>query len=339
MQVPGHEEVDAVIEGEVAEQLPVVRGREVGDDDLPVGRGVGQVQLEPLHLLLPEGLKPAVAVINVGRTTFAGAVGTGFLRVVRVAAYVVGHVLERFVCIVHVRVQEKIVDGKSLVVDSAPPILGGCEPPLRPVLRRLLPRVHDRLVPAVAVQVAAVVVVPEDAEPRDAVEALAGVLVLEDALPLGGEVGHVQSGRAAPSFHSAPVEIVSDVEDVLWTYVGGPLSHPVSDRELRDVVQAGHELPLVKTVFPMVCRHRLRLPHLGVGREAAPVADDEDVVLVLIGVDARVWQLHAVQGQSNIPWSGGLELVVAPVPVHAAALAGGPPEQDQAAGAAPPAHR
>mmetsp|Transcript_77170 Transcript_77170/g.233938 ORF Transcript_77170/g.233938 Transcript_77170/m.233938 type:complete len:272 (-) Transcript_77170:63-878(-) len=173
-------------------------------------------------------------------------------------------------------VHEEVIDGKVRVPRSRLPVQRGRQPPALPP-GVLEPGVRDGLVPAVGHHEAAEVVVAEDAEPLLAVEPGAGVDVLEDALPLARSIGAPVEGRAALDLNASPVEVVAHVEDVLWLAYRRPLDHLLGDILLRHVVSANNKLPVMGRKHLGAVVRRLRR-HAGVGGDAAPVADEEDVV-------------------------------------------------------------
>mmetsp|Transcript_70786 Transcript_70786/g.207662 ORF Transcript_70786/g.207662 Transcript_70786/m.207662 type:complete len:683 (+) Transcript_70786:137-2185(+) len=302
--VPADEHVDAVPVGHLRPDPDAPEGREVRHDDLPVRRGVPQGLVQPRPLPLPEGGEPARA-----RAEVDGALGpaAGLLGVVLVVADVVGRVGLRRPGVKVVGVHEEVLHREVLVVGLGLPVLRGRQP-----AAALAPRVGDGLVPAPVEHPAAVVVVPEDAEPGLPGQALPGVDLLPAPLELGrGRRRDRVRGKATLPNDAAPVEVVADVQDVVRARLPRPELHLPGDALLRLVVDPVDEVALAAGELlgvSVVC-----------GRDpvfvddAAPVADDEDGVAAVAAVEAGGGDGDAVQVVGPLAGLGGDERVRAQV--------------------------
>ena len=118
---------------------------------------------------------------------------------------------------------------------------------LAPVCRRhspavAVPGVSNLLIPAIVEDAASPVVVPQDAQPRLAIQARPVVDVLEDLVEL--VVGHVRQlihWRAAGLFDTAPVEVVAYVEDEDGVHFGRATLEGAGHQELGLIIDALHE--------------------------------------------------------------------------------------------------
>mmetsp|Transcript_2564 Transcript_2564/g.5190 ORF Transcript_2564/g.5190 Transcript_2564/m.5190 type:complete len:503 (+) Transcript_2564:3-1511(+) len=324
--VPCHQEVQAH-----APQLTVPRGlvaaREVRHDDLPLGRRLPNLALQPDLLALPQLLEPAQAQPKAWRPTRDGAARPGL--VVLLAADVVLGVLIQWLRVHDVGVDREDVHAEMLIrVVHLHAVVGGGHDPAVAV-----PRVGNLLIPAVVEHAAAPVVVAEDADPGHAIKALPVVDILEDLVELVlGLVGQGAHGVAAVLLDASPVEVVADVQDELWVELRRVLLELLCDKHLRLGVKSIHEAAAGLAVLGVVAvdellvaaeqhgvvqvvararegvRARLlaalvddeAVPVVGghhVGPEcavqAAPVADAEEVGRAG-AVDRQIWPRHAL---------------------------------------------
>mmetsp|Transcript_182304 Transcript_182304/g.443730 ORF Transcript_182304/g.443730 Transcript_182304/m.443730 type:complete len:387 (+) Transcript_182304:392-1552(+) len=285
--------VDLVLRRELHPVLLSPVGREVRHHDAPLGGGLGHNLVKPVLLLDPEVVEPLLASARtLGGTARLRAVGrrwvVGAADVVRRPVPVVERVPD-------VRVHEVVVDREVVVLHRDVVVQSRSHPPVLAGLR-LGPRVADGLVPGHVHAPAAPVVVAEDPQPHEAIEAGTIVDVLEDLLELvcgfllvllGSSIG-IHLGEvlgAAKVVHAAPVEVVTHVQDVRWLGLRGHLQHLVPDLELALLVRRPDELERLGLVPAVVeVGDRRQLPVL---LQAAPVTDDEHVVGGLV-VDADV---------------------------------------------------
>mmetsp|Transcript_9466 Transcript_9466/g.27349 ORF Transcript_9466/g.27349 Transcript_9466/m.27349 type:complete len:228 (+) Transcript_9466:646-1329(+) len=219
----------------VLPKLEAVCRREVRNDDLPVCGRRSECRIQPGLLLSPQALEPAQAIRQVSRALWT----TSCIRflVMHLATYVVRGVGKGSCGVMHVCVHEVVVHREAWVVELGPPVLGRRHPP--PARR---PRIGDGLVPSSAKGPAPIVVVPKHAEPLDAVDAGPSVHVLEHPLELHRErpLGDLE---AAKTVHAPPIEVVTDVEDVVGACRGRSLLHRTRHALLRLVVDSFDELP------------------------------------------------------------------------------------------------
>mmetsp|Transcript_13314 Transcript_13314/g.38843 ORF Transcript_13314/g.38843 Transcript_13314/m.38843 type:complete len:224 (+) Transcript_13314:967-1638(+) len=159
LQVPvaRNVEVHTVTLDQRRPDVHVVVGRKVGDDDLPISRGPVKDRLQPVHLRLPESLKPAMARIHRLRPLDAA---TSVRRVVPLAADVVILVGTRWMCIVDIGVKEEEVDRAVGIPHRLAPELGRGKPAAAGA-----PGVADGVVPSGSEHPAAIVVVAQNAKP------------------------------------------------------------------------------------------------------------------------------------------------------------------------------
>jgi len=174
-----------------------------------------------------------------------------------------------------VGVHEVVVHREVGVAHPGAPVLRGDPPP------RVHPRHGDDLAPARGVAPAAVVVVPQDAEPWLALQRGPIVHVVENARPLRRPV----QGLQAASLDAAPVEAVADVEDIVE---GG-----IVQRKLVHLICH----PLLNISVTLV-QLSVLCWRWWIAR-AAPVSDDKDVVRSRVR-NADILQSYAVM-HGNIP--------------------------------------
>eukprot|EP00408_Alexandrium_pacificum_P041736 CAMPEP_0171254674 /NCGR_PEP_ID=MMETSP0790-20130122/52357_1 /TAXON_ID=2925 /ORGANISM="Alexandrium catenella, Strain OF101" /LENGTH=292 /DNA_ID=CAMNT_0011722571 /DNA_START=83 /DNA_END=958 /DNA_ORIENTATION=- len=209
VRVARDQQVESVVGVQVLVPVRVVAAREVGDGDLPVRSGQSQPLLQPFGLRVPEALEPREAALHRRWTAGSGAVD--LICVVLLAADVMHRVLIRRLCIHGVAVKHENVNTEALVGEvhvlakvqrrHDPSALAG-------------PRVGDLLVPSVAEHPPTVVVVPEHAEPRLAIQAWTVVDLLEDVVEqLLGDGRYLVHRAPAHLWDASPVEVVPNVQD------------------------------------------------------------------------------------------------------------------------------
>mmetsp|Transcript_91642 Transcript_91642/g.285094 ORF Transcript_91642/g.285094 Transcript_91642/m.285094 type:complete len:253 (-) Transcript_91642:455-1213(-) len=246
-----------MVPGELLPVLCAPIGRKMRHDHAPLSGGLGHKLGEPSLLIFPEVLEPLLARVC-ARGWPALALAGCPRRGVR-PTNVVRRPLAEGQGVPDIRVHEIIVHGEVLILHSHGPIQRR-RYPTSGVGLRLAPRVADRLRPGHVESPATPVVVPQHAQPHLAIEALAGVDVLEDLLELVHVVALVHRG-ASPGVHlrevppgavvldPAPVEVVADVQDVVRLARGRLGAHLVAHGELAVVVDRVHEpVALVPTV-------------------------------------------------------------------------------------------
>mmetsp|Transcript_91643 Transcript_91643/g.285103 ORF Transcript_91643/g.285103 Transcript_91643/m.285103 type:complete len:425 (-) Transcript_91643:455-1729(-) len=251
------DDVNLMVPGELLPVLCAPIGRKMRHDHAPLSGGLGHKLGEPSLLIFPEVLEPLLARVC-ARGWPALALAGCPRRGVR-PTNVVRRPLAEGQGVPDIRVHEIIVHGEVLILHSHGPIQRR-RYPTSGVGLRLAPRVADRLRPGHVESPATPVVVPQHAQPHLAIEALAGVDVLEDLLELVHVVALVHRG-ASPGVHlrevppgavvldPAPVEVVADVQDVVRLARGRLGAHLVAHGELAVVVDRVHEpVALVPTV-------------------------------------------------------------------------------------------
>mmetsp|Transcript_19433 Transcript_19433/g.54820 ORF Transcript_19433/g.54820 Transcript_19433/m.54820 type:complete len:205 (-) Transcript_19433:213-827(-) len=194
----------------------------------------------------------------------------GALRVATIAADVVLTIVLRIPRVERVRVQKVVVHGEVRIVDPHAPVL--CRE--HPAPRFARPRVAYLLVPTIGEMVATVIVVAKDTKPLLTVEAGTAVDRLKDHRPLAGAMV-LPRRRTTPNFDSAPVECISDIQNVVGIALGGPLDHLLRHLDLRRVVDAFDECASGAVEVRVVCWLQ---GGAVLGHRAAPIADDENVV-------------------------------------------------------------
>mmetsp|Transcript_24520 Transcript_24520/g.49182 ORF Transcript_24520/g.49182 Transcript_24520/m.49182 type:complete len:204 (+) Transcript_24520:415-1026(+) len=117
MAVAGDEEVQTVALEHALVPTAVVTAREVRDRDLPAGRGLADLLLHPLLLVLVRAPEPTLASPDVLRAVVAGALGAG--RVVLLRAEVVLGLLPNVEGVVSVRVDDEVLGDEALVLHLA----------------------------------------------------------------------------------------------------------------------------------------------------------------------------------------------------------------------------
>mmetsp|Transcript_30227 Transcript_30227/g.64313 ORF Transcript_30227/g.64313 Transcript_30227/m.64313 type:complete len:285 (-) Transcript_30227:627-1481(-) len=284
MHVAADEKVDTTPLREVHPEGLRPSRRKVRDDDLPVGSGLSQLLVDPGLLLFPKPRKPTGAILD-AFGTFLPA--TDVLRVVCAADVVLGigmHVRG----VEDVGVQKEIINRETRIANRRHPELRRHDPSTsRP------PGVADELVPALVKEETAIVVVPQNSQPRLTVQPVAFVDVLEVPLELSGR-NDLVSRYAASSVDAAPVEVVADVQDVVRAPMLCPNLHLARDSLLGLLIGVLDALLL----RPLHRRLGSVLAH-----EAAPVTDDVDTMRSLCA-EAGVWQVDAVEVCGEERWLG-----------------------------------
>mmetsp|Transcript_58825 Transcript_58825/g.154942 ORF Transcript_58825/g.154942 Transcript_58825/m.154942 type:complete len:333 (-) Transcript_58825:79-1077(-) len=195
--------------------------------------------------------------------------------------------------VLNVGVEHEEVDAEALVgvVDLRAVVRRGHDPAVA------LPGVGDLLIPAIVEDAAAPVVVAEDAEPRHVVEAGPAVDALVDLVELVlGLVGHRAHGVAAVLLDASPVEVVTDVQDVLGVEKRRVLLELLRDEKLRLRVNAVHKTTAGHTILEVVAVDELL------------VAAEEDGVVQVVaraGEDAGAGLLATLVDDEAVPASRG----------------------------------
>mmetsp|Transcript_88481 Transcript_88481/g.255220 ORF Transcript_88481/g.255220 Transcript_88481/m.255220 type:complete len:577 (+) Transcript_88481:639-2369(+) len=307
--VAGDDEVDAMADRHVLPEVEAPQRGEVRHGDLPIRCGFRQAFVEPRRLGVPQALEPAWTIPHVRRPLGPATV---ICVVVLLVAQVVARVSLRRMGVPEIGVQEEIVDREARVVHLHAPILRWDHPPAA-----LAPSVRDDLVPSCREFVAAIVVVAQDAEPLDSIDARPVVDLLEHLLPLLLRDVLV-CGLAALSLNPAPVEAITDIQDVVRLRPAGPLLHGGGDAPLRGVVDPADERPRV--AGELVGATVVSRPQPVLAENAAPIADDEHLVQAWL-LDADVLQLQAVVLRRPLFWPRRLEGPPTPRTVSVAAEA------------------
>mmetsp|Transcript_59297 Transcript_59297/g.150159 ORF Transcript_59297/g.150159 Transcript_59297/m.150159 type:complete len:423 (+) Transcript_59297:50-1318(+) len=268
MRVTRYDQVNAVLPADISPVVRTPTRREVRHHDLPFRwRGL-QAGLQPLRLLCPQLGEPTRAIVHARRTLRAAR---GVLGIVNVVADIVADVVGNGARIKDIAVHEEVVHREAGVDRPGPPVLRRCHP-----AAAWAPRVADGLVPRAVEQVAAIVVVSKYTQPRFAVQSRPFVDLLEVGHPLLGRMRLcLRHWLPAAIVNACPVEVVANVEDVVWITDLGSRGHLSSDLLLRAVVDAHNELTCVSRKLvrpPMVSWPRNPILCL----DAAPVSNDKD---------------------------------------------------------------
>mmetsp|Transcript_82198 Transcript_82198/g.183619 ORF Transcript_82198/g.183619 Transcript_82198/m.183619 type:complete len:446 (-) Transcript_82198:187-1524(-) len=283
--VPGDDDVDAVVEGELLPMALAPLRREVRHHDLPPRLGHPECSVKPLDLGAPQPREPGRAVVH---RIWSVHSASRIFRVHLPGADVVVLVRVGVGGVEHVRVHEVVVHIEAIVPHQLRPVQRRREPSPR-AGSTCCPRVGDGLVPAGGEGEAAEVMVPEHPEPLLVLQANSTVDALEDALPLTAAIVALGDRLAALVVHATPVKVVTDIDDVVGAAPLGSPHHLLGNGELGNVVGTEDECPMVVLELPrpVVGRHRdLALA----GGDSAPIADDEDVVgPALDGREADWW--------------------------------------------------
>mmetsp|Transcript_54578 Transcript_54578/g.127278 ORF Transcript_54578/g.127278 Transcript_54578/m.127278 type:complete len:253 (-) Transcript_54578:662-1420(-) len=235
------EKIDSKALGEPSPLVNAVFGREVGGQNLPVGNGVTKRIFQPLHLRIPEVLEPIVALLE---RHWPGDSTRGGLVVVHLTADVVAAIVMVVHGVKDIGVYEKEIDRKMVVLHWTHVVQGGCQPAPGAELQ-LRPSVSNRLVPAVRKHEAAVVVVPQHPQPLLVVQAVALVHALIDVAPLKRGIGDLIHWATTLHSDTAPVEVVSEVDDEVGVPPLTVIAHPSRDVMLSPVIGGVHLFPVV----------------------------------------------------------------------------------------------
>mmetsp|Transcript_36076 Transcript_36076/g.65216 ORF Transcript_36076/g.65216 Transcript_36076/m.65216 type:complete len:268 (+) Transcript_36076:580-1383(+) len=128
----------------------------------------------------------------------------------------------------HVNVHRKI---EVWVLNMLAPIWGRHDPALA------VPGVGNLLIPAIVEDTATPVMVAEDTEPRNVTEACVNPFknLRELVHRCVRELGH---RCAAVLFDAAPVEVISNIENIIWLHQARPRLESIGNQDLRLIVHA-----------------------------------------------------------------------------------------------------
>jgi len=146
--------------------------------------------------------------------------------------------------------------------------------------------------------------VAQHAQPHLSIKACTLIDVLEDVCPLARVVLDHVGWHAALHVHAAPVKVVAHVEDVIRKTLRGSQAHLFCHPLLGPVVDAHDEVAVAVELRGPVVGRPWGVAH------AAPIADDEDVVLATC-VKAGVLNRHAVAARRMKPRGRWAENLVA----------------------------
>mmetsp|Transcript_56903 Transcript_56903/g.92161 ORF Transcript_56903/g.92161 Transcript_56903/m.92161 type:complete len:270 (+) Transcript_56903:666-1475(+) len=130
----------------------------------------------------------------------------------------------------HVNVHRKI---EVWVLNMLAPIWGRHDPALA------VPGVGNLLIPAIVEDTATVVMVAEYTEPRHFAEGLPSVHPFKNLIELvQGCVRELAHRCAAVLFDAAPVEVISNIENIIWLHQARPRLESIGNQDLRLIVHA-----------------------------------------------------------------------------------------------------